>query len=305
MIPAVLTFLLLQVGAQATGAVTGVVRSSAGTAAGVRVYAQQIRDSADANSPAAPLEGQAQTDASGRYRLELPAGRYHIASGSVSTPTYYPGTTDIAQAKPVLVAAGGVVEDIDFGSFVPAILSRSQFSFGFLSGTVRYPDGNPAAGISVIGFSAGIVPAGTGGMPVSPVLYGRTDANGRYRLASVLADTYYLAAGFAEAPAFHTGGPNGSTPKTATLTPPANVDALDIEIPFPVRKVGTAIVRGRVMFTDGTPAVGTTVVIASPFSGPPEVMGIRLPINLPSAYSVSEVPVRPDGTFELSNIVPG
>ena len=62
MIPAVLAFLLLQVGAQATGAVTGVVRSPAGTAAGVRVYAQQVRDSADANSPAAPLEGQAQTE---------------------------------------------------------------------------------------------------------------------------------------------------------------------------------------------------------------------------------------------------
>ena len=80
---------------------------------------------------------------------------------------------------------------------------------------------------------------------------------------------------------------------------------LDIEIPFPVRKVGTATVRGRVMFTDGTPAVGTTVAIASPSSARPGVMGIQLPMSLPSAYAVSEVPVRPDGTFEFSNLVPG
>jgi hypothetical protein len=56
------------------GAVTGVVRSAAGApTAGVRVYAQQVRDPADPNALAAPLEGLAQTDASGRYRIELTA----------------------------------------------------------------------------------------------------------------------------------------------------------------------------------------------------------------------------------------
>src|SRR5678816_4402388 len=93
---------LLQVGTP-MGAVSGTVRSAGGTpTGGVRVYAQQVRDTTDANSPA-PLEGLVQTDASGRYRLELPAGRYYIASGSVASPTYFPGTTDVASARTITV----------------------------------------------------------------------------------------------------------------------------------------------------------------------------------------------------------
>jgi hypothetical protein len=59
------------------------------------------------------------TDASGRYRLEVTAGRYYIASGSVDRPTYYPGTTNVATARVFSLAAGGLVESIDFSSFVP------------------------------------------------------------------------------------------------------------------------------------------------------------------------------------------
>jgi len=147
----VLSLFLLQ--AAPMGVVTGIVRSLTGTpAAGVRVYAQQVRDTADANSPAAPLEGLVQTDAAGRYRLELPAGRYYIASGSVSAPTYYPGTTDVASARLITVTSGGVVEWIDFGSFVaptrfPLINAIPIGPGGDLLGTVRFPDGTPAANV--------------------------------------------------------------------------------------------------------------------------------------------------------------
>src|SRR5215510_6446496 len=118
-------FVFLQAGPQSVGVVTGVVRGANGMPTpGVRVYAIGVRDTLEAlNTGTAPLEGLTQTDASGRYRLEMTPGRYYIASGSVSSPTFYPGTTNAAQARVVTVASGGVVESIDFSSFVPA--SRS------------------------------------------------------------------------------------------------------------------------------------------------------------------------------------
>src|SRR5262249_534847 len=131
-------------------------------AAGVRVFAQQITDRADANSVAAPFEGLVETDASGRYRMQLTAGSYYIASGSVSTPTYFPGTTSVASARVVTVTAGGVVEGIDFGSFVEASRAPGLPGFiqpapgGGLSGTVRFPDGTSGANIQVIAFPASV-----------------------------------------------------------------------------------------------------------------------------------------------------
>ena len=154
----------------------------------------------------------------------------------------------------------------------------------------------------MIGFStAGIVPAGTLIHPSFAIAYGRTDATGRYRLAIPQADTFYIVAGFAEAPAFYTGGRNSVTPKTVILTPPGTIDALNIEIAMPAPIVGTAIVRGRVVHSDGTPAYNSTVTITKPLPTPMGVLGIRLP----SAYPVPQVPVYLDGAFEFSNIIPG
>jgi hypothetical protein len=126
MIALVLGLLLLLPSPQASGVVTGVVRSGNGSpAARVRVYAITYRDAVDAATTPPAMERLTETDIYGRYRLELPPGRYHIASGSVGAPTYYPGTTDIAQARVVSIAAGGLVEKMDFSSFVPASTTAS------------------------------------------------------------------------------------------------------------------------------------------------------------------------------------
>src|SRR5262252_4509758 len=141
-------FLLMQAGPQSVGVVTGIVRGSNGRPApGVRVYAIGVRDSLEAlKTGTAPLEGLTQTDASGRYRLEVMPGRYYIASGSVTSPTFYPGTINAAQARVVTVASGGLVEAIDFSSFVPAAPSGVAglplpASTAVLSGVLRFPDG--------------------------------------------------------------------------------------------------------------------------------------------------------------------
>jgi len=301
--PAILLALFLfQGGANNAGAVTGVVRSGGVPAPSVRVYAQQVRDAADASSPAAPLEGQAQTDAAGRYRLELAPGRYYIASGAVSSPTYYPGTTELAAAMLVTVTPGGVTEGIDFSSFTSVLpgISNAQPAGGLIFGMVRYPDGSRAVNITVMAFpSSAVVPAGTVA-PWYATLRVQTDSLGGYSFRGVQSDTYYVVAGFAEAWAFYTGGPNSTTPKTVVMVAPATVVLTDVEIPRPISRTGTTV-RGQVLTARGDSAPGTTVTIASPSPSPMGVMGVRLP----SAYAVPDVQVAPDGTFEFSNVVPG
>ena len=195
------------------------------------------------------------------------------------------------------------MEGIDFDSIIPPLrfpMGSLYLPRGVLTGVVRYPDGSPAVGVVVMGFpTASVVPPGTVA-PWFPLLYGQTDASGRYRLATDLINTFYIVAGFAESPALYTGGHSSANPKHVTLTPPMTVDALDVEIPFRVPRTGTTV-KGRVLTRDGTPALGATVFIASPIPSPMGVLGVRLP----SAYQVPEVPVAADGTFELQNVVPG
>src|SRR5436309_1883537 len=98
---ALLLMLWLQVPPPA-GFVTGRVLLPTGApATGVRVYAMAVRDANDGAATA--LESITQTDAMGRYRLEIPPGRYYVAAGSVEQPTYFPGTPDLAAARVISI----------------------------------------------------------------------------------------------------------------------------------------------------------------------------------------------------------
>src|SRR5262249_22253290 len=128
-------------------------------AVAVRVYAIPAGDPNVAAIVGTVFESLAQTDASGRYRLEVPAGRYYIAAGSVDSPTYYPNDTSVASAKVITVSAGGMVLDVNFSRYIPATSVRlppaivsalPPGSTGLLSGVIRNSDGSPASGISVV-----------------------------------------------------------------------------------------------------------------------------------------------------------
>src|SRR5688572_26287009 len=82
--------------------VSGEIRSADGTPArAVRVTAIPIEDPSS-------FASIAETDASGRYRLEnIPRGRYYVAAGIVEQPTYYPGATDVASASVLTLTFGG------------------------------------------------------------------------------------------------------------------------------------------------------------------------------------------------------
>jgi hypothetical protein len=80
----ILAMLLLQNGPQAAGVVTGMVHGPNGMpASGVRVFALEAREGIDASKTAVALEGISVTDETGRYKLEIAAGRYYI---TLTTP---------------------------------------------------------------------------------------------------------------------------------------------------------------------------------------------------------------------------
>jgi predicted metal-dependent HD superfamily phosphohydrolase len=263
---ALLAVLLLQLSLQNAGFVTGVARGADGKPApGVRVRAIALRDAAEAANVPSAFESLTQTDESGRYRLEITPGRYYIASGSVTAPAYYPGTTELTSARAVAIAAGAVVEGVDFSSFVPASRTPTGLSLlppgstGVVSGVIRFPDGTPAQSIvalassavtratssgtilfqSVAAYSQAMAlftRTQTGSLFIAPsgatvTLSARTDAGGRYRIENLPPDTYYLVAGFAEAPALYPGAPDIQTATKITTTPTTKLDSPDFTIP--------------------------------------------------------------------------
>jgi hypothetical protein len=321
MIALVLGIFLVHASPQGTGVVTGVVRSSNGSpAAQVRVYAITYRDAVEAATLPPALEGLTETDASGRYRLELPPGRYHIATGSVAAPTYHPNTTDISAARVISVARDLVVQDIDFGTFVPA--SRTPGGpppgNGVLSGVLRYSDGTPASGISVVATllaaqgnviymtttPTGTLSIATSFAALTPfnIRSGNqavTDAAGAYQIPSLGPETYRIAAGYADAAVFYPGVPDAAAAKTVVLALNARIDKLDFTLPR--RAVGVRI-SGRVSTTSGLPATSATVRLRTRDNPTPAVIPS---LGLPLLSPPQTMNVAADGLFSFPDVLPG
>jgi hypothetical protein len=316
---------------QPKGFITGVVRTAAGAPApGVRVFATPVQRDANAVPDASVLEGLASTDQSGRYRIEVPAGRYYVAAGSVNMPTYFPGTTAIATAREIQVTAGSVVESIDFSRFVPAaqgansiVLARNPVTLppgsdGDVSGVIRYADGRPAAGITValvpINISGVALPRifanlstttspaavlpGTA-VPALPVYYlpplnVRTDSSGRYRLVSIPPGDYKIVAGYSDSPVYFPGTADFNAAATITTTSTTKLDTVDFALP---NRVST-LVSGRVTAVGGGPAVGATIWIKN-------VSNAAVVTMLPLPQTPPLEQVSADGTFRLSNVLAG
>ena len=320
MISILLATLLLQTAPQNAGTVTGVVRRAGGTpAAGVRVYAIAAKDAADAATGAAPLESQAQTDEAGRYRLEISAGRYYIGSGSVTAPTYYPGATDIVAARVVEVGAGRLVEGIDFSSYIPAAQGPLGLSVlqgnASISGTLRFPDGSPAGGIRVVAFPA----SGVFGSPLyiststttvlmqtqtagqymvlrAGALSTATDPNGAYTLPGLFADTFYVAAGFAESPTLYPGVSNAASAKTIVTTATTNLTGIDFTVPRPPP---TFTISGGVSAIGAAPAEGAMIHVRS--SAPVPSSGFGLPTSQAETFVWTD----PYGRFQVPAVSSG
>jgi len=98
------------------GTIAGEIRLPDGTpAARVRVGALAVPVSSADTNGIRVLTRTAETDESGRYRLEnVPAGRYLIVAGSIASPLYYPGTFSLPAAGDITVASGTNVAGLNF-----------------------------------------------------------------------------------------------------------------------------------------------------------------------------------------------
>jgi len=188
------TVLLLSFGVQVRqgGTVTGSVQDSEGKPrGGIRVAAMVVRESNGGDTQSEVLESISQTDDSGRYRLELPAGRYYIVIGLVKSPTYYPGVAEGTDGAAIFsITAGSRVNGVDF------VIAE-------VSGIVRDTAGNPIPGVRIGAMANSAV---TAAASCSEQLIHRGEANesgecrlivspGSYRIVAVQNDrtTFYPA----------------------------------------------------------------------------------------------------------------
>jgi hypothetical protein len=312
--------LFLQANSQAIGHVTGQVMGSDGKpAAGVRVFAVPVETRAVNDTASMTIESLAITDASGRYQLEIPAGRYAIAAGSVESPTFYPSSSSLTAATTVTITDSTTMKDINFSRFVPASAAPGSLflaaaglvpppgSTGILSGVVRNADGMPAAGIPVSAVTIspiGAMPltiANTVALP-APLSFrlayrSATDAAGRYRFINVAPDTYYVVAGYREDPLYYPGATTIAAASAIVTTPTTNLNTLDMQIPL--QPPGMTI-RGKALAKSGETAPNAMLEI-----GPAPDSSISPPLSLLSTKPVRRISARTDGTFEIPAVSPG
>lgn len=120
------------------GAASGVLRRTDGSPApGVRLSAMAKPETAQ-EVAGSTLVSITQTDAEGRFRLEIPPGFYYIVAGRVDLPTYYPGTSEIADGRLIEVTPGAALSGLDFTISDSSV--RTSFTDVFRAvGTVSIP----------------------------------------------------------------------------------------------------------------------------------------------------------------------
>jgi hypothetical protein len=124
-----------------------------------------------------------------------------------------------------------------------------------------------------------------------------SDAGGRYTIANLPTDSYYIAAGYAEAPSVYPGGTDLSKAKTITVAPTTNLNTLDFQVARP--PTPNVVVRGRVSSLGNAPAGGAIVELRRTSSA--ALQGFALPTISPDRTVVA----GPDGKFEFANVGSG
>lgn len=242
-----------------------------------------------------PREGRTvSTDADGRWQMkQMPAARYTI---SVSKGGYvglsYGQRRPFEQGKPVEVAEGQVIEKLDFS------LPKGSV----ITGRIVDEFGEPLAGMRVSAmryrYLAGqrrlMNAPGTGSSDT-------TDDIGQYRLHGLSPGDYYVVASTGMniafeksddrtgyAPTYYPGTPSVAEAQRVTLSEGQEAQSIG----FSLAPIRIANVSGTATNSEGKPLANGMVMMTSPslLSGSP----------LSSATMV-----KPDGTFTISNVVPG
>jgi protocatechuate 3,4-dioxygenase beta subunit len=267
-----------------------------------------------------PAGRTAQTNDLGQFRLfGLPPGEYYVSgsaqggqmmqvemalssamgagggSGSSPTsgyaPTYYPGTTNGADAQRITLNAGQENQNTDF-ALVPVRLAK-------VSGVVMNSEGRPAEGTMI-----NAVPrnADASGPLFSMGSSARTDKNGNFTISNVPPGDYILqtravqvmSAGEGRTMVFTMRNDGGSSDAEAASIP-LSVSGEDVNnVVVVTSKGGTA--TGSVIFEGGANPETTNPmrVLASPFDA-----------EGPALMAGGSTAVKADGTFELKGLAGG
>jgi hypothetical protein len=123
------------------GVVAGEIRLPDGrAAAGVLVRTALVAGTGANGAPVVLYRSM--TDESGRYRIEnIPVGTYYIAVGEGDTATYYPGTSNLADARTVTIVPESILQAVDF--VIPQMPRYSGYDalFGGISGKIVTDNG--------------------------------------------------------------------------------------------------------------------------------------------------------------------
>ncbi|MGE5358221.1 MAG: carboxypeptidase regulatory-like domain-containing protein [Bacteroidales bacterium] len=223
----------------------------------------------------------ASTDAQGRYEFtDVPAGRYTIkASRSPYVALEFGQLRAFQAGKPVDVKDGDVLDKIDF------VLPRGAV----VAGAVVDDAGESLAGVVVTAyrseFSEGkrkLVAVGRGA---------ETNDLGQYRLYGLQPGSYFIGTqpmpggdGYAFAPCYYPG--TFSTAEAQRVILGIGQERAGVNFAQALGRL--ARLSGTVIDASGVPLTSAMVALVNPSTG-----------------SMFNTPVKPDGTFLVSNVAPG
>lgn len=231
----------------------------------------------------------AQTNDLGDFRVHgLGPGKYYVSarlgtSSGSSTPTFYPGVSNVSEAIAVEVHAGQ--------DSLGITMQLAPAAFGTVSGTVVDSKGAPFGAAN-----AWLVSSRTDGVQGNTAaLRATTDATGRFRIDNISPGDYRLevfSIAWMEKVAAQGEGGAGPPPELASV--PVSVMSGRTE-ELTVRTSTGFRVRGQVL-VDGAPLSA------------PAATGVRVAATAPMTLNLSGVSVpvtdgiSPDGTFVLTGV---
>ena len=242
--------------------------------------------------PGAEYAFVALTAEDGTYEIgALEAGNDYMLSASKTgyAPRMYAERQLPEPPAPIVLAAGQTLENID-------VALAEQL---WVSGRILDADGTPFAGAIVSALRAVFVGDRREMVTVAEII---TDDKGEYRLFGLPAGQYFISA---VDPAFlATRDHLGPLVYAATFYPgvasPEGATRLTLEpgqprenIDFALQIVRPARVGGRITSYDNQQLVAGAVVM-SPFRA-----------DRAASFTVTDVDIRPDGSYEFANVPPG
>jgi hypothetical protein len=211
-------------------------------------------------------------------------------------PIYYPGVAARAEASPITLVAGQEAAGLNF--------ALQRITTLIVEGQIARPDGQPGAGAQVQLTPAGSMDFAT---EQESTLNATAGPEGTFRFHQVTPGSYTLFARSAVQQAAPSGTPGiviagQRGPQlwaTTMLSVASDLSGIALTLRPPLT------LSGRVRFdgADTKPPANVTQLRVTLF--PPELQNVRSGLPIRSIAFVPPGTVRADGTFELTNVVPG